>query len=118
MLCGLCERVCWRARRRGVKARTVSLKLRYADFHTLTRARTIPPTNSELDLFPTVRELLTQARTRKTPVRLLGLQLSNLGLFQQLTMFDGNERVGVVVDQIRARFGFETMALGTQLAGR
>ena len=35
MLCSLCERVCWRARKRGVKARTVTLKLRYADFHTL-----------------------------------------------------------------------------------
>src|SRR6266702_4913638 len=33
VLCGLCERVCWRARKRHVKARTVTLKLRYADFH-------------------------------------------------------------------------------------
>src|SRR5512133_1865067 len=38
VLCGLCERVCWRARKRHVKARTVTLKLRYADFHTLTRS--------------------------------------------------------------------------------
>jgi nucleotidyltransferase/DNA polymerase involved in DNA repair len=36
MLCALCERVCWRARRRGVQARTITLKLRYADFDTLT----------------------------------------------------------------------------------
>lgn len=40
-LCSLTERVCWRARKRGVKARTVTLKLRYADFRTLSRARTI-----------------------------------------------------------------------------
>src|SRR5689334_14600697 len=52
VLCGLCERVCWRARKRRIKARTVSLKLRYADFHTLTRARTLAPTSSELELYP------------------------------------------------------------------
>src|SRR5205085_11769272 len=50
MLCALCERVCWRARKRGVKARTVTLKLRYADFQTLQRSRTITATCSELEL--------------------------------------------------------------------
>src|SRR5262249_5754375 len=35
MLCSLCERVCWRARTRGIDARTVTLKLRYANFHTI-----------------------------------------------------------------------------------
>src|SRR5262249_52807942 len=48
VLCGLCQRVCWRARKRRIKARTVTLKLRYADFHTLTRSRTLGATNSEL----------------------------------------------------------------------
>ena len=52
VLCGLCERVCWRARKRRIKARTVTLKLRYADFHTLTRSRTLAPTHSELELYP------------------------------------------------------------------
>ena len=38
-LCSLCERVCWRMRQRRVMARTVTLKLRYANFETLTRSR-------------------------------------------------------------------------------
>ena len=117
VLCGLCERVCWRARKRGVKARTVSLKLRYSDFHTLTRARTLFPTASELELYPIVRELLTAARTRPLPVRLLGIQLSNLGVFEQLPLFDGHEKVGAVVDGIRERYGFSMITLGTQLGG-
>src|SRR5512147_773519 len=58
VLCGLCERVCWRARKRHVKARTVTLKLRYADFHTLTRSQTTMATNSELELYPILKEML------------------------------------------------------------
>src|SRR6266700_6403599 len=111
VLCGLCERVCWRARKRHVKARTVTLKLRYADFHTLTRSRTMTPTASELELYPIVKETFTLARTRPLPIRLLGIQLSNLGIFEQLSLFDRHERLGVVVDGIRERFGFSTVAL-------
>jgi DNA polymerase-4 len=118
VLCGLCERVCWRARKRHVKARTVTLKLRYADFHTLTRARTVSPTHSEFELYPVLKELLAMARTRRLPIRLLGVQLSNLGVFEQLSLFDGNERLGVAIDRIRERYGFETVSLGTQLRGR
>ena len=116
-LCGLCERVCWRARKRHVQARTVTLKLRYADFHTLTRSHTTTATHSELELYPIVKDMLVAARTRSLPVRLLGLQLSNLGMFQQLPLFDRNERVGAVVDSIRARFGFEMVSLATAQGG-
>ena len=115
VLCGLCERVCWRARQRGVKARTVSLKLRYSDFHTLTRSRTIAATASELELYPVLRELLDAARTRALPVRLLGVALSNLGAMQQLELFDTPEKVGATVDEIRARYGFTSVKLGTAL---
>src|SRR5688572_20745501 len=117
VLCGLCERVCWRARKRAIKARTVTLKLRYADFHTLTRSRTLAPTSSELELYPVVKEMLVMARTRSLPVRLLGLQLSNLGVFQQLSLFDQHEKVSAVVDDIRQRYGFSMVTLATQLGG-
>lgn len=114
MLSSLCERVCWRARKRGVKARTVTLKLRYADFLTLSRSRTLAPSNSELELFPVVSDLLLAARTRATPVRLLGLALSNLGMFEQLDLFaDNREPLHGVVDDIRTRYGFETMRWAT-----
>jgi DNA polymerase-4 len=117
VLCGLCERVCWRARKRRIKARTVTLKVRYADFHTITRSRTLSPTSSELELYPVVKEMLARAKTRSLPLRLLGLQLSNLGAFEQLPLFDQHERVGAVVDDIRARYGFSTVVLATQLRG-
>ncbi len=118
VLCGLCERVCWRARKRGVKARTVTLKLRYADFHTLTRSQTTQATSSELELYPIVKEMLAAARTRPLPIRLLGVQLSGLGVSEQLPLFDRNDRVGEVVDRLRARFGFGTVSLATGRGAR
>lgn len=118
VLCGLCERVCWRARKRGVKARTVTLKLRYADFQTLTRSHTTTATDSELELYPIVKEMLVAARTRPLPIRLLGMQLSNLGVFEQLPLFRRNERVGAAIDSIRARFGFGTVSLATACGRR
>ena len=45
------------------------------------------------------------------------MQLSNLGVFEQLSLFDQHEKVGAVVDGIRARFGFSTVTLATQLGG-
>jgi len=97
----------------GLAAVRVTLKLRYADFHTLTRSHTTMATNSELELYPIVKEMFAAARTRSLPIRLLGVQLSNLGMFEQLSLFDRNERVGTVVDSIRARFGFGTVSLAT-----
>jgi DNA polymerase IV len=117
VLCGLCERVCWRARKRHIKARTVTVKIRYADFHTLTRSRTLWPTHSELELYPIVKEMVALARTRPLPLRLLGIQLSNLGLFEQLSLFDQHDKLGAVVDHIRERYGFSMVTLATQLGG-
>ncbi len=111
MLCSLCERVCWRARKRGVKARTVTLKLRYADFETLSRSRTMTPTDSELELYPVVRELFERNRRRRMAVRLLGIALSNLGPYdQQLRMFT-DEALHKAVDGIRKAYGFEALRL-------
>jgi DNA polymerase-4 len=83
VLCALCERVCFRARKRGVKARTVSLKLRYADFQTLQRSRTITPTSSELELYPVIRDLFERARTRRTAIRLLRVRSRSLSRSQR-----------------------------------
>jgi DNA polymerase-4 len=111
-LASLCERVCWRARQRGVEARTVTLKLRYADFETISRSRTIEPTSSEFELFPVVRDLCAAARARRrAPIRLLGIALSNLGRFDgQLDLFRDRRR-NEAVDAIRDKFGYE--AIGT-----
>jgi len=112
MLCSLCERVCWRARKRSVKARTVTLKLRYADFQTLQRSRTLTPTCSELELYPVIRELFRRARTRRTAIRLLGIRLSNLRRQgAQLNLFDRGDPLHCAVDRVRQRYGYDSLRL-------
>ena len=111
-LCSLTERVCFRARSRGVKARTVTLKLRYADFQTLCRSRTLAPTASEFELYPVVRALYREARRRPLPIRLLGVALSNLGLYDgQLSLFAEHTKLHETIDGLRGKYGFDAVRL-------
>jgi DNA polymerase-4 len=117
-LLALSERVCWRARKRQTAARTVTLKIRYSDFATLTRTRTLArATNEEQRVYSTVCWLLKRAWTRKLPIRLVGVALSNLsGPSAQIGLFDGPSQPGSVapaVDAVRARFGYDAIRFGT-----
>jgi DNA polymerase-4 len=111
MLCALCERVCFRARQRGVRARTVTLKLRYADFQTLQRSRTFTATSSEREVFPVICQIFRGARRRRTAIRLLGICLSNLQLERQLLLFDDHGPVHRVCDRVRDRYGYDALHL-------
>ena len=67
-----------RLRAAGVAARTVQLKVRFGDFRTITRSRTLPePTDLAADLGRVARELLGRAR-RRPGVRLLGVSVQQL----------------------------------------
>jgi len=119
MLCSLCERVCFRARKRGMKARTVTLKLRYADFETLLRSRTITPTCSELELYPVIVDLFRATRKRRTAIRLLGICLSNLRPYdEQLWLFDTSEPLHRAVDGVRKRFGYDSLRIALAESSR
>jgi DNA polymerase-4 len=116
VLSGLCERVCSRARRRGVLAGQVTLKLRYTDFQTITRARTITPTNVDVELHRTVVEIYREARTRPLAIRLLGIAIAKLRLDAvQLPLFGGGTRRYVAVDRVRDKFGYDAVHLATTL---
>jgi DNA polymerase-4 len=118
----LVERVAWRLRRRGGRARTVTLKLRYADFTTLTRGRSLAPTAAEADLLAIALDLLRTAWNKRMRIRLLGVQLSNLlGPDAQVPLFSPpRPRAGAAIDAVRDRFGYDAIRLGTvgRRAGR
>jgi len=114
-LLGLVERVCWRARKRCVFARTVTLKLRYGDFHTVERSCTGAASAEDTEVMRRVRLLLRRAWTRRASVRLLGVGLSNLvGPPRQLELpYDECQRsASIAVDQVRERFGFAAIRRG------
>ena len=121
ILCGLCERVAGRARARGVRAGRVTLRLRYSDFQTLTRSRSISPTSVDVEIHEVALGLYRRARTRSLPIRLLGVALSKLSLDegqQKLAPFEASDRRGEAVDAIREKFGYDAVHLATTLGRR
>jgi DNA polymerase IV len=72
-----CEEIAFRLRDAGLRGRTVSIKARYPSFKTVTRTKSLPfSTNVGVRLYSAARELLE--RVPAGPLRLLGLQVSNL----------------------------------------
>ena len=88
----------------------MTLKLRFADFRTLTRSHTGDPTRDGLELYRRAATLLEREAVRE-PIRLIGLSASGLGPGDQgqLSLLDPvavrRERLGPVVDRLTARFG-------------
>ena len=114
-LLALVERVCWRARRRGVRAHTVTLKLRHSDFRTVQRSRSGSPTADDVEVMRTVRALLSRAWSRRDAIRLLGVGLSRLvGPEPQLVLpFEGSSSSAAgAIDRVRRRFGFAAIRRG------
>jgi DNA polymerase-4 len=67
----------WLARR-NLFARTVTIKVRYSDFTTVTRSHTEPPTRDEGALTSRAIQLLERTEAATRPVRLLGVSVHNL----------------------------------------
>ncbi len=68
-----------RIKNRGLAYKTVIIKLRYSDFETLSRNKTLGNYTQDFDLIlPTAIELLSEFTDLKKPVRLLGVGISNI----------------------------------------
>lgn len=75
----LSHKVSARLRAKGVKGRTVALKVKFADFSIITRSHTlVEPTDSSQRIYETVTELFEQAELKGRPVRLIGVRLEHL----------------------------------------
>jgi DNA polymerase IV len=110
------ETIARRMRRKGVESRTVTLKLRYAPFRTITRSHTLPnPTALEKSLYQTAKLLLAKCGlTRDDAIRLIGVSVgpfSTAGETQQLSLFDDvqsdikQQDLSKVVDHLKDKFG-------------
>jgi len=117
ILHSLSEDVCSTLRSCQWKARTVSVKIRYSDFTTLTRAVTMEPTDDDTIVHKAVTELLNGAYSKRRPLRLLGVKLSNfVGKDEEdLTLFpaDGKRsQMFTAVDRLRKKFGDDVIHVG------
>jgi len=119
---GQAERVARELRAEGYAGRTVQLKLRFADFSTLTRRHTAEPTQDGLRIYQEARALLERIELRQ-PVRLIGLSVSELGRAGegQLSLLGPDaarrERLSLALDRLTGRFG-EASIRPASLLGR
>jgi DNA polymerase-4 len=122
MLSRLCQKGAKRLRDAGLNARTVTLRIRYSGFQTVTRSQTLPePTHLDPVFLATLRRLFDRHWERR-PVRLIGIEFDNLSHgANQMDLFDPEwreklERLARAADQLRDRFGFEKVQFGGSLS--
>ena len=109
----------------GLKARTVTVRIRDKDFKTRQASRTVDEVlESDRAIFIVARELLYKLRkARRVPARLLGVALSNFTspLVKQLALFERpcvpletprDRELSRAVDAVRERFGRDAIAPG------
>jgi len=118
----LSEKACYRLRRLEKKARTVTLKLRFEDFETLTRARGVPATDDDALVLKTAQALFEESFERGRKVRLLGVTLSKFDeaeegagwLFQEM---DDSKKTALhkSVDLGKRRYGFHKLEKASSL---
>ncbi len=117
------QNVGYTARKEGYKGRTITLKIRFQDFVTITKSKTLE-NSTHLDdiIFKTIIELLDKVRNKKGGVRLLGVRLSNLisGKERKQLKFskdkeDKLEQLTQSLDKIREKFGSKAITRASLL---
>jgi DNA polymerase-4 len=124
-LLALGNKVARRMRHKGLKGKTITLKVKYFDFIQITRSTTLPkPTDHGLEIYSVACRLLKKTEVTKKPIRLLGIslsQLSFLGVGTQLSLFDQDrssrkrQRLNTVLDLLYEKFGDKSVVHGTLL---
>lgn len=117
-LAQMSEKVGWRLREQGLHARTVSIKVRFYDFKTITRSHTFSYSFHDDDtIFKEALHLLEQIKLQ--PVRLLGVTVSNFTVGAQLSLFQTEDRpaaqVNELMDAINRKFSPGAITKGRTL---
>ena len=124
----LTARVAGQLREELLVGRTVTLKLRHDDFHTVTRRHTLETaTDLDAELYDAARNLFRRAfedvRRRNRGVRLIGIAATNLGVTAEADLFEPPERqrlkdLSAAVDKVRGKYGFAAVTPGSVLRAR
>jgi DNA polymerase-4 len=117
-LFNLTGKVCQELRDKGWQASTVNIKLRYSDFNTITRSRTVKPTDDDKIVFDAAWDMIIKAHTRRVAVRLIGVKLTKFKQYSvQEELFEFEEikrrRMFRAVNIIRSQYGFDKIQMGS-----
>jgi len=126
MLARLSEMVCRRLRENKLHARRVQLKLRYSDFSTITRARTLEHTTQlDSEVYHVIRELFRANWQKGRTIRLLGVQTAMFGEPEpQLMLLEepqSDERMRKALstaDRLRDKFGESAVSLASGMTAK
>ncbi len=124
----LTEGVCFRLRDSGLQGRTVTLKIRFDDFRTITRSRTLDhPTDRTRIIWRTAKDLLQKTLgNKRISIRLMGVGVSNFGdhgstqasIFEQSDASaadSGDDRVDRLADEIKRKYGEQSLKMGKSI---
>ncbi|MFQ5579395.1 MAG: DNA polymerase IV [Nitrospiria bacterium] len=120
-LVALTEQVAWRLRRQNLFARTVEIKIRFSDFKTVTRSKTLTKASRTTQDFLKAAVALLKANLlkRKRPVRLVGMGLSHMddseGIQGELFLDEARQkqqRIDAATDLIRSKYGASALKRG------
>jgi len=123
MLYYLTERACRKLRQLGLAAHVVTVKLRYSDFVTQLRGRSLGHySDQDHEFYAAAGELLERLYTRRVQVRLVGVQVSGLtaGAVRQTHLWleqahEKRRRLYAAADRVRDRFGFSALSAGRSI---
>lgn len=123
VLLSLCDSVASRMRRDECRAYCVSVTIRGNDFKDSSHQRKLTePTDVTLEIFEVVKKLFSELWDKRTPLRLLGVALTDLCREEpvQLSMFSKEENtkekeIDKIIDGIRERFGSDTIVRGSTM---
>jgi DNA polymerase-4 len=118
--------VCRRLRENNLHARRVQLKLRYSDFSTFTRARTLDHTTQlDSEVFHEIRELFRKNWKKGRAIRLLGGQTSQFGeaepqmdLLEEQRSDARMRQALTAADKLRDKFGEGAVSLASGMTAR
>jgi DNA polymerase IV len=109
----LTEKATYRMREKDFSARTISIKVRFADFKTISRSKTVPlPISATHEVFEVVRNLFLALKLDRSRIRLVGVSLEGLedGIDASEQLMLGEREKGwrqatAAMDKASARFG-------------
>lgn len=116
VLLDLSEEVGTEARQSNYRGKTVSIAIKYSDFKSITRQKTVSPTYLTKEIYQTGVALINENWDKRSMIRLLGISISNFQSpeVEQLSFFDEvgfesknekEEKLERAIDSIREKFG-------------
>lgn len=113
------EKVSFRLHSNSLKGTTVFIKVRYSDFSTYSRQKSLKvAVNSTEEIYRTAKKLLLTNKLLNKPLRLLGIGVSNLCQEgkEQLNLFaDTDDQLDQTIDELKRKYGFDKISRARKL---